>query len=94
TRPAKLFGMYPQKGSVAIGSDADLVLFNPKARYHITAKKQHQNVDYTPYEGFKGRGVPQVVFSKGRIIVQNGKFTGEPGAGQFLKRKPFRLTAL
>lgn len=93
TRPAKLFGMYPQKGSVVVGSDADLVLFNPKAPYKISAKTHHQNVDYTPYEGFKGKGVPKTVFSRGQIIVQDGKFTGQPGAGRFLKRKPFRLTA-
>ena len=93
TRPAKLFGLYPQKGSVAVGGDADLILFDPKAPYKISAATQHQNVDYTPYEGFSGKGVPRTVFSNGRIVIKEGKFVGQPGAGRFLKRKPFRLTA-
>ncbi len=93
TAPAKLFGLFPQKGTVAVGSDADLVLFDPKAPFKISAKTHHQNVDYTPYEGFKGKGVPKKVFSNGRMIVNEGRFTGKPGAGRFLKRKPFRLTA-
>jgi len=93
TAPAKLFGLFPEKGTVAVGSDADLVLFDSKAPFEISAKTHHQNVDYTPYEGFKGKGVPRVVFSNGQIIVNEGRFTGKPGAGSFLKRKPFRLTA-
>jgi len=91
TAPAKIFGLFPQKGTVAVGSDADLVLFDPKAPFEISAKTHHQNVDYTPYEGFKGKGVPKVVFSNGRIIVIDGKFVGKPGTGRFLKRRPFRL---
>jgi dihydropyrimidinase len=93
TAPARLFGLFPQKGAVAVGSDADLVLFDPKAPFTIRARTQHQNVDYTPYEGFKGRGKPRVVLSNGQIIVKDGKFLGKPGNGRFLKRKPFRLTA-
>jgi dihydropyrimidinase len=91
TNPAKLFGLFPRKGTVAVGSDADLVLFDPKAPFKITAKSHHQNVDYTPYEGFKGKGVPKVVLSNGHVIVNNGKFQGKPGTGRFLKRKPFRV---
>jgi len=91
TNPAKLFGLFPRKGAVAVGSDADLVLFDPKAPFKITAKSHHQNVDYTPYEGFKGKGVPKVVLSNGHVIVNNGKFQGKPGTGRFLKRKPFRV---
>jgi dihydropyrimidinase len=91
TNPAKLFGLFPRKGAVAVGSDADLVLFDPKAPFKITAKSHHQNVDYTPYEGFKGKGVPKVVLSNGHVIVNNGKFQGRPGTGRFLKRKPFRV---
>jgi dihydropyrimidinase len=56
TAPAKLFGMFPQKGTVAVGSDADLVVFDPQKEYRISARTHHQNVDYTPYEGFKGKG--------------------------------------
>jgi dihydropyrimidinase len=91
TAPAKLFGLFPEKGTLAVGSDADLMLFDPKAPFLISAKTQHQNVDYTPYEGFKGKGIPKIVISNGRIIVHNGSFLGKPGAGRFLKRKPFRL---
>ena len=93
TAPAKLFGLFPQKGTVAVGSDADLVLFDPKAPFKISAKTHHQNVDYTPYEGFTGKGVPKTVFSNGQVIVNDGKFMGKPGTGRFLKRRPFRLTA-
>ena len=91
TNPAKLFGLFPRKGAVAVGSDADLVLFDPKAPFKITAKSHHQNVDYTPYEGFKGKGVPKIVLSNGQVIVNKGKFLGKPGTGSFLKRKPFRV---
>jgi dihydropyrimidinase len=93
TAPAKLFGLFPKKGTVTVGSDADLVLFDPKAPFKISAKTHHQNVDYTPYEGFTGKGVPKIVFSNGQIIVNDGNFVGKPGAGRFIKRRPFRLTA-
>lgn len=91
--PAKLFGLFPEKGTVAVGSDADLVLFDPKASFKISAMTQHQNVDYTPYEGFKGKGVAKVVIANGQIIVREGEFLGKPGAGRYLKRKPFRIPA-
>lgn len=89
TSPAKLFGLFPEKGTVAVGSDADLVLFDPRAPFTISARTQHQNVDYTPYEGFKGKGVAKVVIANGQVIVRDGEFLGKPGAGRFLKRKPF-----
>jgi dihydropyrimidinase len=91
TSPAKLFGLFPEKGTVAVGSDADLVLFDPKVPFKISATTQHQNVDYTPYEGFKGKGVAKVVIANGQVIVRDGEFLGKPGAGRFLKRKPFGL---
>lgn len=94
TAPAKLFGLFPEKGTVAIGSDADLVIFDPEAPFHISAETQHQNVDYTPYEGFKGKGTPKIVLSNGQVIIRDGKFTGKPGAGRFLKRKVFQSTVL
>jgi dihydropyrimidinase len=92
TTPAKLFGLFPEKGSVAVGSDADLVLFDPKAKFRISAKTHHQNVDYTPYEGYKGQGLPQTVLSNGKVVIRDRKFVGKAGTGQYLKRKPFRLT--
>ena len=91
TSPAKLFGLFPQKGTIAVGSDADLMIFDPKAPFEISAKTQHQNIDYTPYEGFKGAGVCKTVFSNGKVIVRDGSFLGKPGNGRFLKRKPFRM---
>jgi len=89
-----MFGLFPGKGTVAVGSDADLVVFDPKKPFRISAKTHHQNVDYTPYEGYTGQGLPVVVISNGKVIVQDGKFLGKKGAGRFLKRKPFRLAEL
>lgn len=91
TTPARLFGLYPEKGTVAVGSDADLVVFDPKKRYTISARTNHQNVDYTPYEGYKGRGAPRVVLAQGKVLVKEGKFLGRPGQGRYVKRKPLRL---
>lgn len=91
TSPAKLFGLYPEKGTIKVGSDADLVLFDPKASFKISAKTHHQNVDYTPYEGFKGKGLAKIVIANGQVIVRNGEFLGTPGSGRFLKRKPFHF---
>ena len=91
TTPAKLFGLYPEKGTVAVGSDADLVVFDPKEKFTIRARTNHQNVDYSPYEGYKGKGVPRVVLAQGTVLVKEGKFLGRPGQGRYIKRKPFRL---
>jgi len=90
TTPAKLFGMFPNKGTVAVGSDADLVIFDSKKPFTISAKTNHQNVDYTPYEGLKGKGVVETVISGGRIVVDKGKLLVKPGSGRYIKRKPFK----
>lgn len=89
TAPARLFGLYPRKGTIAVGSDADLVIFNPEAPFTITAAAQQQNVDYNPYEGFQGKGVPEKVLCRGRVVAEAGRFTGEAGYGRFLPRSPF-----
>ncbi len=89
TAPARLFGLYPEKGTIAVGSDADLVIFDPDADFEISAATHHQNVDYNPYEGFGGKGVPRQVFSRGRLIFDEGRYVGEPGQGMFRKRRPF-----
>jgi dihydropyrimidinase len=89
TTPSKLFGLYPQKGTIAVGSDADLVIFDPEAPFTISRESQFQNVDYSPYEGFQGRGVPEKVFSRGELIFDGGKYVGRPGHGRFQPRKPF-----
>jgi dihydropyrimidinase len=89
TAPAKLFGLYPRKGTVAVGSDADLVVFDPNQEQVISAKTHHMRVDYSMFEGIRVKGAPKAVFSRGRAIVSGGKFTGKPGAGQFLRRSQY-----
>ncbi len=88
TAPAKLFGLFPRKGTIAVGSDADIVVFDPDAEMTISAKTHHMRVDYNPYEGYRVRGLPQIVVSRGRVIVENGAFVGRAGHGRFLKRGP------
>jgi dihydropyrimidinase len=88
TAPAKLFGMHPRKGAVAVGSDADLVIYDPAAKHTISAKTHHMNVDYSCYEGRQVQGRSDVVLSRGSVIVRNGEFTGRKGHGQFVKRAP------
>lgn len=87
TNAAKIFGLYPKKGTIAAGSDADIVIFNPETEKTITQEMLHENVDYTPYEGMKIKGFPEIVFSRGKIIAKNSEFVGEEGYGQFIKRK-------
>jgi len=86
TTPAKLFGLYPRKGTIAVGSDADLVIFDPKRKHTISAKTHHMRVDYSMFEGIEVTGMPDVVLSRGQVIVEGDKFLGCPGAGEFLKR--------
>jgi dihydropyrimidinase len=86
TAPSKLFGMYPQKGAVAVGSDADLVVYDPGRKRTISAKTHHMDVDYSCYEGRTVQGASDVVLSRGSVIVRDGKFTGRKGHGKFVKR--------
>jgi dihydropyrimidinase len=86
TAPARLFGMYPRKGAVAVGADADLVVYDPNATRTISATTHHMDVDYSCYEGRQVRGRSDVVFSRGSIIVRSGEFTGQKGHGRFVKR--------
>jgi len=86
TTPARIFGMYPRKGEIAPGSDADLVIWDPDARYTISAQTHHMRVDYSMFEGFEVRGNARTVLSRGEIIVDNGQFLGKPGRGRYLKR--------
>src|ERR1700751_4651968 len=87
TAPAKLFGLYPRKGTIAVGSDADLVLFDPHHEEIISAKTHHMRVDYSMFEGIKIKGAPKTVYSRGRAVIDEGKFVGKPGAGEFIKRE-------
>ena len=89
TTPAKIFGMYPRKGSIAVGSDADLVLWNPNTEHVISAKTHHMRVDYSMFEGRKVKGNAETVLSRGEIIVEKGQWLGKAGRGKFVKRDAF-----
>jgi dihydropyrimidinase len=87
TAPAKLFGLYPRKGTVAVGSDADLIVFDANEEQTISVKTHHMRVDYSMFEGTRVKGVPKTVLSRGRVIVEGGQFVGKVGAGEFVKRE-------
>jgi dihydropyrimidinase len=86
TAAAKIFGLFPKKGTIAVGSDADIVIFDPNREQTISAKTHHMRVDYSAYEGRTVRGVVETVLSRGNVIVENGTFKGKAGDGKFLKR--------
>src|SRR6058998_2326624 len=86
TAAAKLFGLFPKKGTIAVGSDADIVIFDPNREQTISAKTHHMRVDYSAYEGRRVRGVVETVLSRGKVVVENGEFKGKPGDGQHLRR--------
>ena len=86
TSPARIFGMYPKKGVLAAGSDADIVVWDPNAEHTISAKTHNMRVDYSMFEGFRVTGNARQVFSRGELIVENGKFLGKPGRGRYLRR--------
>jgi len=87
TSPAKIFGLFPRKGTIAPGSDADIVVFDPERTITLSARTLHMKVDYNPYEGREVTGATDTVISRGRVIVEAGRFTGRSGAGAFLKRR-------
>jgi len=84
--PARLFGLYPRKGVIAVGSDADIVLIDPEVRTALTREMLHENCDYTPFEALPLNGYPIMTISRGEIIVKDGSFIGQKGRGRFLKR--------
>lgn len=88
TQAARLFGLFPKKGTIAIGSDADLVVFDPASEGTISAATQAMNVDYSPFEGWKRGGRPRFVTVRGEVAVREGRFVGEFGRGQLLRREP------
>ncbi|MBI3749625.1 MAG: amidohydrolase family protein [Chloroflexi bacterium] len=88
TAPAKLFGLYPRKGAIAVGSDADLLIYDPDRKRTISAAHHHMDVDYSCYEGRVVQGASDIVMSRGSVIVRDGRFSGRPGHGRFLKRAP------
>lgn len=89
TAPAKLFGLYPRKGAIAVGSDADIVIWDPNIEHTISAGSHHMRVDYSMFEGKQIKGNAETVLSRGEIIVQNNNFMGKAGRGNFVKRDVF-----
>ena len=89
TKSAKLFGLFPQKGTIAVGSDADLVLFDPTVKRTISAKSHHMAVDYNPFEGMQITGEPVSVMVRGEFVVKNKAFVGQVGSGQYIKRNRY-----
>jgi dihydropyrimidinase len=94
TNPAKLFGLFPRKGTIAVGSDADLVVWDPKPERTISAKSHHMNVDNSIFEGMAVRGRPRYVLSRGRMLVSDNTYVGPTGQGVHVKSAPFRPVQL
>jgi len=88
TNPAKIFGLYPRKGEIAIGSDADILIWDPEKESTLSVENHHMNTDYNVYEGMKIKGVPDKVFLRGKLIVDGSNWLGEKGGGQYLHRLP------
>lgn len=86
TAAAKMFGMFPKKGTIAVGSDADIVIFDTEKEHTFTLENQHMNVDYCAYEGKTVKGKVETVLSRGRVVIENGECLVEKGSGQFIKR--------
>jgi len=89
TKVAKLFGMFPQKGTIAVGSDADIVLFDPTVQRTISVETHHMNVDYNPFEGKEVYGEVVSVLSRGAFVIRNKQFVGQAGVGRYVKRSTF-----
>jgi dihydropyrimidinase len=92
TNPAKLFGLYPRKGTIAVGSDADIVVFDPEKRVTISAATHRSRVDYNLYEGTEVLGSPEVVLLRGNVLVENDELVASPGLGRFVARAKFGET--
>jgi dihydropyrimidinase len=86
TAAAKIFGLFPKKGTIAVGSEADIVIFDPHREQTISAATHHMRVDYNAYEGWTVKGVTETVLLRGQVIVENGEWKGKAGAGKFIKR--------
>lgn len=90
TQPAKIFGLFPRKGTIAVGSDGDVVVFDPNGELEISASTHLMNIDYNMYEGMRVRGTADDVVLRGKPIVRERKYVGQPGDGQYVPRQPFR----
>ena len=86
TNPAKIFGMFPRKGTIAVGSDADIVIFNPKTKHTLSAATHHMNVDYSAYEGWKVQGKVETVLLRGKVAIDKEQCLVSKGNGKYIKR--------
>jgi dihydropyrimidinase len=91
TAPAKIFGLYPRKGTIAVGADADLIVWDGERKHMLSEKTLHMRADYTPYEGQEVQGFATHVLSRGKVVVENGQYVGKKGDGHFVKRSTFSL---
>jgi dihydropyrimidinase len=89
TNPAKIFGLYPNKGVIKVGSDADIVIWNPEFTRKISVTNHHMNIDYSMFDGIESAGKAEIVISNGEIIIENDEFIGKAGRGKFVRRKSF-----
>jgi dihydropyrimidinase len=90
--PAKIFGLFPRKGTIAVGSDADIVIFDPEREETISYHNHHthhMNIDYNTFEGFKVKGFTETVLSRGKVVIDKGDYVGRAGDGSFVKRGPY-----
>ena len=92
TNPAKIFGMFPQKGTIAVGSDADIVIFDPNEKHTLSAKTHHMNVDYSGYEGWEVTGKVKTVLLRGQVAIENNNCLIEKGFGKFIRRNKVSQT--
>ena len=92
TNPAKIFGMFPRKGTIAVGGDADIVIFDPNEKHVLSSKTHHMNVDYSAYEGWEIMGKVKTVLLRGHVAIDNNECHVKKGYGQFIKRKQVRST--
>jgi dihydropyrimidinase len=89
TNPAKLFGLWPAKGTLAVGSDADVVLLDPEHQVTITSANMESKSDFDPYEGYTAKGWPVMTISRGEVIVEKGRFSAQAGRGRLVRRRPY-----
>ena len=92
TRAAKIFGMFPKKGTIAVGSDADIIIFDPNAPHTLSVKTQHMNVDYNAYEGWAVQGKVRTVLLRGTVAIEQGEAKIGKGFGQYISRSPYQQT--
>jgi dihydropyrimidinase len=93
TNIARILNLYPRKGAILPGADADIVIWDPKAKKTITAEKQMSVIDYNVFEGVKVEGLPRFTLSRGEVVAADGKVSAEPGRGKFVSREPFTADA-